>query len=160
MRSSLVVRASDCQCTSCNGPGLDPSIRRHSGIWGAADEAVLNIVHWFAPSSPPPPPPTQPSANIALLATILFSFLVFILSVWQVEVTHDITNARSYCSCMDRNKLWGMGKPFSIKNFFILTTCKSGKVLSAQFKRAGHSIRSYKLKYREYTLVYFSQWQS
>ncbi len=43
-RSSLVVRASDCQCTSCNGPGFDPSIRRHSGIWGAADEAVLNIV--------------------------------------------------------------------------------------------------------------------
>ncbi len=44
MRSSLVVRASDCQCTSCNGPGFDPSIRRHSGIWGAADEAVLKIV--------------------------------------------------------------------------------------------------------------------
>ncbi len=44
MRSSLVVRASDCQCTSCNGPGFDPSIRLHSGIWGAADEAVLNIV--------------------------------------------------------------------------------------------------------------------
>jgi hypothetical protein len=32
MRSSLVVRASDCQCTSCNGPGFDPSIRSHSGI--------------------------------------------------------------------------------------------------------------------------------
>jgi hypothetical protein len=44
MRSSLMVKASDCQCTSCNGPGFDPSIRRHSGIWGAADEAVLNIV--------------------------------------------------------------------------------------------------------------------
>ncbi len=44
IRSSLVVRASDCQCTSCNGPGFDPSIRRHSGIWGAADEAVLNFV--------------------------------------------------------------------------------------------------------------------
>jgi hypothetical protein len=42
--TSLVVRASDCQCTSCNGPGFDPSIRRHRGIWGAADEAVLNIV--------------------------------------------------------------------------------------------------------------------
>ncbi len=42
MRSSLVVRASDCQCTSCNGPGVGPSIRRHSGIWGAADETVLN----------------------------------------------------------------------------------------------------------------------
>ncbi len=43
MRSSLVVRASDCQCTSCNGPGFDPSIRRHNGIWGAADETVLKI---------------------------------------------------------------------------------------------------------------------
>ncbi len=41
MRSSLVVRASDCQCTS---PGLDPSIRRYTGIWWAADEAVMNIV--------------------------------------------------------------------------------------------------------------------
>ncbi len=44
LRSSLVVRASDCKCTSCNGPGFEPSIRRHSGIWGAADEAVLNTV--------------------------------------------------------------------------------------------------------------------
>ncbi len=44
MRSSLVVRASDCQCTSSNGPRFDPSIRRHSGIWGAADEAVLDTV--------------------------------------------------------------------------------------------------------------------
>jgi hypothetical protein len=40
MRSSLPVRASDC--TSCNGPGFDPSISRHSGICVAADEAVLN----------------------------------------------------------------------------------------------------------------------
>ncbi len=44
MRSSLVVRASDCHCTRWNGPGFDPSIRRHSGIWGVADEAVLNKV--------------------------------------------------------------------------------------------------------------------
>jgi hypothetical protein len=32
MRSSLVVRVSDCQCARCNGPGFDPSIRRHSCI--------------------------------------------------------------------------------------------------------------------------------
>ena len=25
--------------------GLDPSILRHSGIWGATDDAVLNKVH-------------------------------------------------------------------------------------------------------------------
>ncbi len=41
MRSSLVVRASDWQCTSWNGPGFATSIRRYSGILGAADEAVL-----------------------------------------------------------------------------------------------------------------------
>jgi len=40
IRSSLVVRASDCQCRSRNSTGFDPS-----GIWGAADEAVLNTVH-------------------------------------------------------------------------------------------------------------------
>ncbi len=42
MRSRQVVRVSDCQWTSYNGPGFVPSIRRHSRIWGAADEAVLN----------------------------------------------------------------------------------------------------------------------
>ncbi len=51
-RFSLVVRASDCQCTSRNGPGFDPSIRRHSGIWGAADEAVSNIVKKIKKSPP------------------------------------------------------------------------------------------------------------
>jgi hypothetical protein len=46
MRSSQVVRASSCQCQSRNSsPGFDPSILRHSGIWGAADAAVLNNVH-------------------------------------------------------------------------------------------------------------------
>jgi hypothetical protein len=32
MRSSLVVRASDCQCHSRNSPGFDPRILRHRGI--------------------------------------------------------------------------------------------------------------------------------
>jgi hypothetical protein len=41
MRSSLVVRASDCQCGSRNSPGFHPSILRHSGT---ADEIVLNSV--------------------------------------------------------------------------------------------------------------------
>ncbi len=45
MRSSLVIRSSDCQCRSCKSPGFDPSILRHRGIWGAADEAMLNTVH-------------------------------------------------------------------------------------------------------------------
>ncbi len=41
MRFSVMVRASDCHCQSRNSP----SIHRHSEIWGAADEAVLNTVH-------------------------------------------------------------------------------------------------------------------
>ncbi len=44
MRSCPVDRASDSQHRR-NCPEFDPSILRHSGIWGAADEAVLNIVH-------------------------------------------------------------------------------------------------------------------
>jgi hypothetical protein len=45
MRSSRAPRASGCQCQSHNSPGFDPSILRHSGIRGAADEAVWNNVH-------------------------------------------------------------------------------------------------------------------
>jgi hypothetical protein len=39
-----VVRLSDSQCRSHNSPGFDPSILRHNGTGGEADEAVLNIV--------------------------------------------------------------------------------------------------------------------
>ncbi len=53
MRSSRVVRASDNLCCSRNCLGFDPSILRHSGIWGAADEAVLNIVHKKTKKIPP-----------------------------------------------------------------------------------------------------------
>jgi hypothetical protein len=46
MRSSRMIRASDCQCRSRNSSGFDPSILRHSGIWAAADpEAVLNTIN-------------------------------------------------------------------------------------------------------------------
>ncbi len=41
MRSSWVIRASG---PIRNSPGFYPSILRHSRIWGAADEAVLNNV--------------------------------------------------------------------------------------------------------------------
>ncbi len=40
--STRVVKMSGCQCQSRNSPGFDPSVLRYSGIWGAADEAVLN----------------------------------------------------------------------------------------------------------------------
>ncbi len=45
MTSRRMVRAFGCQCQSRNCPGCDLSIFGHSGIWGAADEAVLNNVH-------------------------------------------------------------------------------------------------------------------
>jgi hypothetical protein len=41
MRSSLVVKASDCQCLSRISSGFDPSWN----LRGAADEAVFNSVH-------------------------------------------------------------------------------------------------------------------
>jgi hypothetical protein len=44
---SLSVRASGHQNLSRIGPGFDPSILRHSGIWGVADKAVLINVHIF-----------------------------------------------------------------------------------------------------------------
>jgi hypothetical protein len=45
MRCSRLARAFGSQCRSRNFPGFDPSILRHSGILGAADEAMLNKVH-------------------------------------------------------------------------------------------------------------------
>ncbi len=45
MRSSRVLRVSGFQCQSRNSPGFDHSFLRPSGIWGAADEAVLKNVH-------------------------------------------------------------------------------------------------------------------
>jgi hypothetical protein len=44
LRPIRVVRASDSLCRSHNCLGFDPSILRHSGIWGAAEKAVLNKV--------------------------------------------------------------------------------------------------------------------
>ncbi len=42
---SFAWELADCQFQSRNSPGLNPSILQYSGIWGAADEAVLNKVH-------------------------------------------------------------------------------------------------------------------
>ncbi len=42
-KNSIQVR----QYQSRNSPGFDPSIHRHSGIWGAADEAMLKNVHCY-----------------------------------------------------------------------------------------------------------------
>ncbi len=45
MRSRRGVRASDCQSQSRTSPGFDPMILWHTGIGGAADEAVVNKLH-------------------------------------------------------------------------------------------------------------------
>jgi hypothetical protein len=50
-----VVRASDSQCATYNYLGFDPSILRHSGIWGAADEAVLQKLQKNPKLTPHPP---------------------------------------------------------------------------------------------------------
>ncbi len=47
------LRASACQCQSRNSSGFDPNILRHSGIWGAVDEALLKTVHLKNPKNPP-----------------------------------------------------------------------------------------------------------
>ena len=41
---TIFISETDCQRQSHNSPGFDPSILRHSGILGAADEAVLTNV--------------------------------------------------------------------------------------------------------------------
>ncbi len=51
-----MVRASDSQCATRDCLGFDPSILRHSGVWGAADEAVLKKVQKNQKPTPPPPP--------------------------------------------------------------------------------------------------------
>ncbi len=60
MISSRVVKSSNSQCQSCNCPGFDPSILRHSGIWSVADIKVVRKkarkkMSWFqtmVPNSP------------------------------------------------------------------------------------------------------------
>jgi hypothetical protein len=52
MRSSRLVRASDCQCRSRNSPGFDPSILRHSRSGGATNETVLNKVPYIRKKIP------------------------------------------------------------------------------------------------------------
>ncbi len=44
-RRYLAVWLERLTANAVNCPGFDPSILRHSGIWGAAVEAVSKIVH-------------------------------------------------------------------------------------------------------------------
>ncbi len=72
-------------------PGFDPSILRHSGIWGAADEAVLNIVH---KKKNPKNPLLEVSGAQGLTPPVLFlptSFLYskIIADPWHFGVDPD-----------------------------------------------------------------------
>ncbi len=69
MRSSRVMRVSGCQCQCRNSPGVDPSILRHSRIWGAADKAMLNNVHKKKKS--------KKSSFILLISSPFFFFQIF-----------------------------------------------------------------------------------
>jgi hypothetical protein len=120
-----------------------------------------NTYSIFATSTPPPPP----STSKALLTTTLFSFFVFILSVWQVEVwpmtsqTHDLI-VPWYRVCTETS--YGVWEGLlAIRTFLFLQHANLGKFYLSNLKELdGHFIRSYKLKYREYALTYFSLWQS
>ncbi len=69
MRFSRVVKASD----SRNCPGFDLSILRRSGIWGAANETVLNVVHKKSPCNV-----TPRVFRIPLLTVVLYIFKYFV----------------------------------------------------------------------------------
>ncbi len=108
LRSSLVVRASDCQCTSCNGPGFDPSIRRHSGIWGAADKAVLNIVRRKNKKSPP-----QKFFFSLLWIRIRIIFririLIKVISWIRIRINLQITSQNVWNMSLFRAFIWELG---------------------------------------------------
>ncbi len=59
MRSSLVVGVPDCKCTSCNGPGFDPSIRRHSAQWNLRGGRWSNAEYSTKKIKKNPPPPKK-----------------------------------------------------------------------------------------------------
>jgi hypothetical protein len=85
MRSTRVVRASNSQCRSRNCLGFDPSILRHNGICGAADEGSFeyrtqkeknkkNIPFVFLGHS-------VPSVFSFILYSYLISFILILISL-------------------------------------------------------------------------------
>ncbi len=94
MRSSRVVIVSDSQCRSRNCPGFDPTILRHSGILGAADEAVLNTVHKKGkyPKNPPLKNSTRCSHSAVSIGNNIFlnrimKFQKYGHSYFQIKTT-------------------------------------------------------------------------
>ncbi len=126
-RSNQVVRASDSQCQSRNCPGFDPSILRHSGIRGPADEAVLNKVQKNSKINPPkknsladvsiifgknrntyepcvlpqlPPPKSCPQSTQGALAPDRYTFIQILCSESLKRLSQEIQwrNKKAY-SC-------------------------------------------------------------
>ncbi len=94
MRSNRTVREYDCYRQSRNSPGFHPSILRHSEIWGAKDEAVLNNIHSTLY-------PTQ-------LCTTSLYFLYFSL----------FTISPIQCTCMYNLYMYSFCIPISYPSFF------------------------------------------
>jgi hypothetical protein len=96
MRSSLVVRASDCQCISCNGPGFDPSIRRHSGIrWSSAEYCTEQ-------KRKNPPKKYYKKKNITRYTiTSLFIFTAFSKAVRQTDKAVCTVHAAAFVPLCD-----------------------------------------------------------
>ncbi len=156
MRSSRVVRSSDSQCRRSNCPGFDPSILRHSEIWGAADETVLNIVHiknYFVGNKrwPPLPLATTPHSITMLLTTRLKSNtclnLFFVHSkigchyslqyhaLW-VAIWHFFLNGCQHVFCtklglFDMEKFYKNNPIWYPAHISIRRTCEMGKILSS-----------------------------
>ncbi len=123
MRSSRVVRASGFQCQSPNSPGFDPRILRLSGIWGAADNAVLNNIYnklkksSFKPKKSLCPSPTWPTyicsstvsphvSSNRFLCPVPSShslFLLFLMSVRICITTPHLTTRLRKSACHGPN---------------------------------------------------------
>jgi hypothetical protein len=58
---------------SLNSPGFDANILRHSGIWGASDEAVLNTVHRKKIPKNPPVSTVVPIQKLSKIPVIMCS---------------------------------------------------------------------------------------
>jgi hypothetical protein len=89
MRSSRVVRASDCQCQSRNSPEA-PSILRHNGMWGAAEEAVLNKEHGEKDGRP------LPRGNLNILLQVRELMAEIVRSPPQLTLYPTSSNHRNW----------------------------------------------------------------
>ncbi len=106
--SSLVVRASDCQCTSCNGPGFDPSIRRHSE---GRQMKQCWILYWTKEKNPPKKYKKKKIkifkiskehiVNIRATVNVLCIYMYIHIVIGYVKYVYFLREAQD-CPCTDR----------------------------------------------------------